>query len=88
MQKFFAVFAIDGSTSNVHFEVADKDTIDIRIVYDASNKAAPIKATVKRYKEDQQPKIMAETNVCNTYNDISEIVQVNRLEAISCKKKE
>ncbi|MBL7712259.1 MAG: hypothetical protein JNL13_07350 [Chitinophagaceae bacterium] len=88
MEKFVAIFAIDGRTTNVQFEVAEKDTIDIRIEYDVTNKQKPIKTTVKRHKENEQPQRAAETDVCGTYENISEVIAVNRLEGIACKRKD
>lgn len=90
MEKFVAIFAIDGRTTNVHFDIADQDTIDIRIEYDVSDKLKPIKTTVKRHKVDAQPKvnIETETGACAAYEDISEVVAANRLEGIACKKKD
>jgi len=88
MEKFIAIFAIDGRTTNVQFDVAEKDTIDIRIEYDMTNKQKPIKTTVMRHKENGQAKPAVEPDVCGSYEDISQVVVVNQLEGVDCKKKE
>lgn len=86
MEKFIAIFAIDGRTTNVQFDVAEKDTIDIRIEYDMTDKQKPIRTTVTRHDEQARPAL--EPDACGIYDDISQVVTVNKLEGINCKKKE